>query len=177
MPHITYKIIASFVLIFLFSNAEAQNNKDGSEPMALYEIIKQQADSMGYYFVHNDFNNYMKYQHPGLIKLLGGEQSLMKTLNENVTKKGIKALSITTDVPSKIIVSDSNLQCTLQQTSVMKIASTKLEIISTLVCISYDLGVKWFFINASVSIPVIKQVLPELSSELDIQEQTTRKLD
>jgi len=177
MQHSTHKTIVIILLFFLFSNAEAQITKDGSEPLALYEIVKLQADSMGYYFVHNDFNNYMKYQHPGLIKLLGGEQSLMNTLNENVTKKGIKALSVTTDVPSKIIASDSNLQCTLQQTSVMMIAKTKLEIISTLVCISYDNGGKWFFINASVSIPIIKQVLPELSSELDIQEQTTRKLD
>jgi len=177
MQHITYKIIASILFIFIFSNAEAQITKDNSEPMAMYEIVKQQADSMGYYFVHNEFNNYMKYQHPGLIKLLGGEQSLMNTLNENVTKKGIKALSVTTDVPSKIIVSDSNFQCTLQQTSVMMIAKTKLEIISTLVCISYDNGEKWFFVNASGSQSIIKQVLPELSIELDIQEQSTRKLD
>ena len=170
------KIITTLLLLFIFGSAVAQH-KDGSEPMALYEIVKQQADSMGYYFVQNDFSHYMKFQHPGLVKLLGGEESLMKTLNENVTKKGIKAISVTTDIPSKIIVTDSSFQCTLQQTSVMLIARTKLEIISTLVCISYDDGANWFFVNASGSQAIIKQVLPELSPELDIQEQTTRKLD
>ncbi|HNW69856.1 MAG TPA: hypothetical protein PKI01_05610 [Bacteroidales bacterium] len=170
------KIIVTLLLFFIFSYAEAQH-KDGSEPMALYEIVKQQADSMGYYFVQNDFSHYMKFQHPGLVKLLGGEESLMKTLNENVTKKGIKAISVTTDIPSKIIVTDSSFQCTLQQTSVMMIARTKLEIISTLVCISYDKGERWFFVNASGSQSFLSQVLPELSPELDIQEQATRKLD
>jgi len=137
----------------------------------------RQADSMGYYFVKNDFKNFMKYQHPGLVKMLGGEESLMKTLNDNI-KKGIQTLSIANDAPSAPIISDSNMQCTVQQTTVMKIGSTKLEYISTLVCISYDNGNKWYFINASGSpMEIIKQVLPELSSELIIQEQTTRKLD
>jgi len=170
------KIIIPLLLFFIFSHAKAQQ-KEGSEPMAIYEIVKQQADSMGYYFVQNDFSHYMKYQHPGLVKLLGGEQSLMNTLNENVAKKGIKAINVTTDVPSKIIVTDSSFQCTLQQTSVMMVARTKLEIISTLVCISYDKGEKWFFVNGSGSQAILNQVLPELSPELDIQEQTTRKLD
>jgi len=119
----------------------------------------------------------MKYQHPGLVKMLGGEASLMKTLNDNV-KKGMQTLSITNDSPSAPIISDTSIQCTVQQTTVMKIGSTKLEYISTMVCVSYNNGNNWYFLNASGSpLEVIKQVMPELSSELIIQEQKTRKLD
>ncbi|HOY33390.1 MAG TPA: hypothetical protein PKW80_16035 [Bacteroidales bacterium] len=141
------------------------------------EIIRQQADSMGYYFVQNDFNNYMKYQHPRLVKKLGGEQSLINILNENVTKNGYQAMSIFNDAPSKIIVTDTNLQCTLPQKMIMKIGNTKLEILSTLICISYDNGKKWFFINASVPSSVLKEILPEISNELVIQEQQTHKIN
>jgi hypothetical protein len=176
MPDKTVKIFFIILFFFAFNFSDAQIITDSAAINPMNEIIKQQADSMGYYFIQNDFKNYMKFQHPGLVKRLGGEQSLMNTLNENVTKKGYKALSVTTDVPSKVVVSDSNLQCTLQQTSVMKIGNTKLEIISTLVCISYDNGKKWFYINASGSSAILKEILPEMSSELVIQEQQTRAI-
>ncbi|HNW89320.1 MAG TPA: hypothetical protein PKN48_06630 [Bacteroidales bacterium] len=168
------KVWLSVLLCLACANVFAQS--DTSTYFSASSVVLQQADSMGYYYKNNDFNNFMKYQHPGLVKLLGGEESLMKTLNDNV-KKGIITLSITNDAPSKIIASDSNMQCTIQQTNVMKIGSTKLEYISTLVCISYDNGKKWFFLNASgTPLTAIKQVLPELSSELIIQEQQTRAI-
>lgn len=172
------RINISLVILIFISNIICFAQTDSTASVSMTTIVKQQADSMGYYFVKNDFKNYLKFQFPNLVKKLGGEESLMKTLNENVTKKGIRALNISTDAPSALIISDSTLQCTLQQTSVMKYGSAKLEIISTLVCVSYDNGKKWFFINASgFTSDILKEILPEISRDLMIQQQTTRKLN
>ncbi len=169
--------ISLIILIFIF-NCICFAQTDSTTSVSMSANIKQQADSMGYYFVKNDFKNYLKFQFPNLVKKLGGEESLIKTLDENVTKKGIRAINISTDAPSTLIISDSILQCTLQQTSVMKYASAKLEIISTLVCVSFDNGKKWFFINASgFTSDILKELFPEISRELLIQQQTTRKLN
>lgn len=169
------KICLGLLFCLFCTNVFAQS--DNNTDISASSVVMRQADSMGYYFVKNDFKNFMKYQHPGFVKLLGGEESLIKTLNDNV-KKGIQTLNITNDLLSAPIISDTTIQCTVQQTTVMKIGSTKLEYISTLVCVSYDNGSNWYFLNASGSpLEIIKQVMPELSSELIIQEQKTRKLD
>ncbi len=157
-------------MLCLFCQAQSDTDSVKSVPA----IVKQQADSMGYYFVKNDFKHYMKYQHPALIKRLGGEESLIKILNENVSKKGMKALSVVTEPPLKIIVADSNFQCTMQQTTLMEVQKNKLEIISTLIGISYDNGNTWFFINGSGNQSLLKEVLPEMSKDLVIDEQHTR---
>lgn len=173
----TVKIFLLCLFLLTFNICNAQTKKDSSVYVSMTLVIKQQADSMGYYLTQNDFTNYMKYQHPALVKKLGGEQMLLTTLKNN-TDKGMKVLSETTDAPSKIIVSDTNLQSTLSQTSVIFYGNKKLEIISSLICISYDNGGKWFFINASgLTDAILKEILPEKSSELIIQEQRTKMLD
>jgi len=83
--------------------------------------------------------------------------------------EGTQILSNSIESPKYLInKDDSTLQCTLDQTMYLIANDVHLKNTSSLIGISYDKGINWYFINANQEIAALQQMVPELNSKLKI---------
>jgi hypothetical protein len=86
----------------------------------------------------------------------------------------MQVISYVNNIPEKFIISESNIQCVFSQIQLMKLNFKKVEISSTIIAISYDIGKTWYFINTGgMSRELLKQILPEINDGLIIPPQKT----
>jgi hypothetical protein len=131
--------------------------------------IYRSADSLLAAFKRKDWPTYIKYNHPSIIKLMGGEQSYAAFIKEQM--KLIPDTAIKTIEAGKIlqvIKTNNDQQCVVEQN--MEIHTEGTRIISTtyLVGESLDGGKNWTFFDASVSARAPKDIKPDISPELKI---------
>jgi hypothetical protein len=132
--------------------------------------IKQQAEQMGKALLMKDYKTFLKWAYPPLLKLMGGNQKMLETLelgNIQMEEQGTTFISVKYGEPSTIIQTKDEWQCTLPQIFEMKINNGKLIGNSTLICISNDNGKTWYFIDSSdKSLETIRKTLPNISAAL-----------
>jgi len=91
------------------------------------------------------------------------------TLNKFMKQFGAEIKRVTIGDPGKIINYKNQLQATLPQTTEVKFMASKVIIESTLIAISEDKGLHWYFIDTSIYHgDKLKSSLPDLSPELII---------
>jgi hypothetical protein len=165
------KKVMQIILIVIVTNVYSQSNNDSA--------LKVQAEKMAKAFMSNDFNVFIKYSNPQLVKMIGGSNKMIEVLNKSVVDMKSKEIifeSITFNEPTKVIKSGNELQSTIQQITKVKTPSGGVMRISTLVAISTNNGVNWTFIDISNNdIATIKQLLPNLSNSITIPKQIPDK--
>ncbi|TBO44937.1 hypothetical protein [Pedobacter kyonggii] len=159
------KILVCFLFLFSGFQVKAQFYLDS---------LNKQSNEMLVAYKNNDYQTLFKYTHPKVIVLMGGIDSakavLRKALNF-VADKGVSYININTGTPQQILRSPQIVQCILPQISEVKIKDKKAKAINYLLCISYNSGKNWYFINADKEKEAyLKKLIPEISKELMIPE-------
>jgi hypothetical protein len=163
--------IIQILFIVIAMSVYGQSNKEAT--------LKVQADKMGKAFMSNDFQTFVKYSNPKLIKMIGGTKKMSEVVNKSIVDmktKGMIFESITFSEPTKIVISSNELQSTIQQFTKVKTPNGGAMSTSTLIAISADKGVNWTFVDTSnKDMATIKQLLPNLSNNIVIPKQVPVK--
>jgi len=137
----------------------------------IIESAYNSAVTMTTAFENADYDVFISYTHPKIIKEAGGKEKMKEMLVKNI-KPG-DFLSLTLKKPLNIIVTDSTIQCTMEQRQVIMIGEKKYFVVGTLIGITYNSGLNWYFVGASGNdLAFLKIHFPEFSDELDIKVQT-----
>lgn len=135
-------------------------------------IIKAQAMDMARALIKKDYPAFIKYMHPQVIQLAGGNDKLiarMDTVNAVAAQYGAEIKRVVIGNPGIIVNHNKEMQVTIPQITEMKTGFGNLVLESTLIAISADKGKSWYFIDTSVyNAENIKQALPNLSPALVI---------
>jgi hypothetical protein len=162
-----------FVLLLLVVGSfSSYAQKSNTENTVLVTEIKKESKAMADAFIKEDYKAFVKFTHPTLMQLMGGESKMIATLTKtinDVKNQGVSFLNITFDNPTKIIKIKNELQCTIEQHLTAKVPNGNTTNSSTLIAVSLDNGKKWFFIDTTnKDISQIKKVFPNLSPEIII---------
>jgi len=162
------KLIITFVVSVTCLNLYSQVNPGAAN-------LRYQAEKMGEAFVSSDYDTYVKYIYPKIIEISGGKERLKALLKETVfemDKEGMKFQKITFDESSKIIKIGSQLQCTLQQHTEVKLQQGRVVATSTLIALSNNNGLNWFFVDTNnKDMALLKKMIPNLGSDIIIPPQ------
>ena len=119
-----------------------------------------------------DVNKLVTYMPPKLVADAGGKDKLFiarDTLNKYMKQFGAEVKRVTIGDPGKIVTYKKQLQATLPQTTEVKFMASKVIMESTLIAISEDNGVHWYFVDTTIYRgDKLKSSLPDLSPELVI---------
>lgn len=138
--------------------------------------IKEQGEKMAASFMQQDFNSFANYNYPKVVEMMGGKEKMVEVLESGIKsmqEQGSTFLNVTVGDPSDVITIGEELQCTVPQTTEMKVPDGRVVSESTLIAISSDKGANWYFFDTSgKDIATLKQTLPNLSDALVIPQNT-----
>lgn len=159
-----------FILIILFFHSLGWSQNS----------IREDAKQMGEYLLKSDFEHYVNYTYPKVMKDMGGRQQLKQTLKkqmEELLLQGVNIESIKYGEPSVILKEKKELQATLPQEVIFKTPNGKILSTSSLICISQNDGESWYFIDPGErTLDILRITLPNLSKKLIISPPQTSKL-
>lgn len=169
------KKILTLLIAFGFTlQAAAQKNE-------YTQAILLQADKMGRAFITKDYEAFIKYSHPTTVVMMGGEENMLEYIKTNfgqIEAEGVTFLNVNFGAPTEIIPvqnKDLNileLQCTLPQMVEMKVPGGQLTASTTLIAVSRDNGLNWYFIDTSGNdIITMRKIIPTLSPDIVLPEQ------
>jgi len=132
--------------------------------------IRRDAETMGKALVDKDYANYVNFTYPKILKDMGGKEKMIVTIKkqmDDVNAQGAHIVSISFDKPSVIVKEKNELQATVPQTVIFETANGKMEARNTLIAISADDGVHWYFIDPGErDLETVRITLPNLSKKL-----------
>ena len=137
-------------------------------------VIKEQALIVAKATKTQDYATVVKYTHPSLIKMVGGNDAMMKLLTstmKTVAEQGISIDSVSLDQPGEFFNAGDEIHCLLPQKVYMKYGTDK-KIVGTgyMLAISSDKGLNWSFLNLTEGLnnQTITQLLPNFNQQLKI---------
>lgn len=132
--------------------------------------IQSDAENMGKALVAKDYDIYVNYTYPKLMKDMGGRGKMKETIRkqmEDLENQGIKIISVTYGEPSVIIKEKKELQATLPQHMQFESANGKITAQTTIIAISQDDGAHWYFVDPGErDLETVRITLPNLSRKL-----------
>ncbi|MFD2162304.1 hypothetical protein ACFSJU_07855 [Paradesertivirga mongoliensis] len=137
-------------------------------------IIKQQATIVAKATKAQDYATVIKYTHPSLIKMVGGNDAMMKLLTttmKTVAEQGITIDSVSLGQPGDIFKAGNELHCLLPQDVIMRFgADKKIVAKGYLIAISKDDGINWSFLNLTEELnnQTITTLLPNFNQNLKL---------
>lgn len=163
------KIATLLIMLLVVSICHGQSNSSDYS-----KIIKKRAETMTQHLIKKDFRSFCEYTYPKILELIGGKEkaiALMEKGSKELQAEGNEFSKVTIGEPSRIISNGTELQCTVPQSTELKVTNGKLVTESTLIAISKDKGVTWYFIDTSnKSLKSLQKAFPNLSNMLEIPE-------
>ncbi|NTE02126.1 hypothetical protein G6M26_09230 [Agrobacterium tumefaciens] len=160
------KKIRALAVLFLFIGCVS------AKAQIYLDSLNSQSKAMLLAFRGNDFNAHLRYIHPKIISMMGGVDSALATLKVGIKvieESGLSNIDIKNEKPEQLVQSGHLIQCLMPQASNAMIKNKKIKAISYLICISYNGGKNWFFINADKEKETqLKKLIPEINKELVI---------
>lgn len=161
---------AIFILIIMFFHSIGWSQNS----------ILEEAKKMGGYLLSNDFEHYVNYTYPKVMKDMGGRHQLKQTLQkqmEELLLQGVNIVSIKYGEPSVILKEKKELQATLPQEVIFNTPNGKVLSTSSLICISQNDGESWYFIDPGErTLEILRISLPNISKKLIISHPQTSKI-
>jgi hypothetical protein len=158
------KYFVVLVLLLSFTNRAFNQN--------LETTIKIQAMDMARAVLAKDLDKLAVYLPPKLIEQAGGKEKMMiarDTMNKYMKQFGAEVKRVTIGNPGKIISYKNQLQSLIPQTTELKFMASTITLESTLIALSEDKGLHWYFVDTSIyREEKLKLTLPNLSPELVI---------
>ena len=129
---------------------------------------------MAQLIITKDNEHFVDKLYPELITMIGGKEKMVALLTQQYAALQEKGMSIDSARflnPNPIISSGKELQTTLTEILVLKIPKGRMVTKSTLIAISKDQGITWYFLDTSgKDLKAMQQGFPGLSDELIIAE-------
>jgi nitrate reductase NapAB chaperone NapD len=170
------KIIVFFTIVTsLFacksSTGEAQRGANETE-----KNIYKSADSMMTAFKKKDWQMFAHFNHPAMMKMMGGEENFAAYIQaqmKQIPDTAIKKMDVGKIL--QVIKTSKDVQCVVEQSMIMVLDNIRISNTSYLVGESLDDGKTWTFFDASsTGMMTPKDVKPDISPELKIP---TKKQD
>lgn len=156
-------ILIPFLFYFLFANTQTVS-----------ENIKSQAEKMVTAFKDENYNSLLDYTYPKILEIAGGKvvlESMVKQMMDDMKADGVFVDSAKVGEPGAIFQAGSELHSTITQTVYMKYTGGRMISESTLLAVSMDAGLNWYFLDIKQLTPAMKtQFFPEFNSDLVIPE-------
>lgn len=158
------------LLLFFVSGYSSIGQTMVSELTEEETKLQQEATKMGQLFISRNFSDYLKFVHPKIIQLVGGEKAMTEVLEKSISKlaeQGFSFKNISMGTPSKILTAGNEKQAVIPQILEMKNQTGTLVATSYLLAISSDNGNTWQFIDTGgKTLEEMKKVFPSLNSNL-----------
>ncbi len=140
------RALFTFLLLITLFNIQGQTNSNVSA------VLKAQAEKMGRLLIDNNFQEFIKYTHPKVTEMMGGDQKMIATLQngfKDLDKQGIKFLSVKIGEASEIINVNNELQAVVPQKIEIKMGEKVIVSESSLIAFSFNSGKDWKFVDAN----------------------------
>lgn len=142
-------------------------------PATLHKAALKDATLMLEAITKNDPKEFINFQHPNVIKHLGGADSALMFYKRQLQKFHLaQKMRIQPGKVLQIAVAKNNYQVVLQQYMELTIDSARVCTIIPLVGFSKN-GTSWKFIDASRGYDVISSVVPEFNRTMRLPEKHT----
>lgn len=138
--------------------------------------IKENAEELVTATVNNDFKVVVKYTYPALVKMMGGADKMISVLTkgfETMKAQGAAFKGGEIGEPGKILNTGDKLFSVVPEKLIMESNGTKFYITSSLLAISLNKGVNWYFLDGgNMTDTQIQQLFPEVRGKLTIAKRT-----
>lgn len=129
--------------------------------------MKAQAEKMAAALVKADYETFVSYTHPDVIKKSGGKQKMAEMIKTGIGE--LEIISVDIGTPSDTVRVKNEIQATIPVTNKIKVKGGYLAGNSTLVAISKDDGNTWYFIEAGANtVQQLRMSFPSVSTRLKI---------
>ncbi len=159
------KLLFTVAIITIHTNGFTQKTNPS-------ETVKEQATTMVNAFLKKDYNTFSKMTNQTAIGKMGGATKMiegLKQMDETFKQQGISFSKITVGNPSNIITVGNEMQCTIPQTTEMKMAMGRAIAKSTLIAVTNNGGKNWYFADAAgKDLKTLRTIMPNLSDKLVI---------
>ena len=162
-----------FALFILINVATAcKSGADKRHPANETEAnIYRSADSMMAAFKRRDWITFAKYNHPAMMKMMGGPQSFASFIAEQMKQIPDTAIKkLETGKILQVVKTNKDQQCVIEQNMEMHLEGAKILSTAYLIGESLDGGKNWTFFDASTKAMAPKDIKPDISPELKIPE-------
>ncbi|HTJ51792.1 MAG TPA: hypothetical protein VL443_20170 [Cyclobacteriaceae bacterium] len=162
------RITTAFIIAFISLSIISLTSCHKRDP--LKDKIKNEAEIMGNSLVSKNYEIFLKYMYPPFLERIGGKGKII-----SIFEKGLPGGSTIENVkisyPSDTVMINNQIQCTLKEVIEMNVKGGKLISTSTLIGLSEDNGITWYFLDAnSRSLETLKTDFPNLSDRLTFEE-------
>ncbi len=141
-----------------------------------YPNLKTQADEMGVAFSANDFNKFADFMHPKLVKMAGGKNKFISSLDasmEQMKSAGFELISYEMGEPIQTIEVDNQIFSVVPTETVMKLPKKTVTEQGSILAVSEDKGANWKFVRVT-SKESLKRLFPNAIDQLTFPEKTIK---
>jgi hypothetical protein len=160
------RILLFFALLGLLTVGTGQTINNNSI------VLKAQAEEMGKLLMKRNFKEFVRYPHPKVIEMMGGDQKMITSLEKGfkeLDKQGVKFISVIIGKASEIIKVNKELQAIVPQKITMQMGAKVIVTESSLIAFSFNSGKDWKFVDANGKTnSEVKSIFPTFSDKLII---------
>jgi hypothetical protein len=163
------------LILFLVAGVMAckEGTKDPRNPANETEVnIYRSADSMMTAFKAKDWATFARYNHPAMVKMVGGQEAMINMIAQQMQQIPDTAIkSIGVGKILQVVKTEQDHQCVVEQNMLMEMQGRRLNSTTYLVGESLNGGKSWTFFDASSGgVVKPKDLKPNLSPEIMIPE-------
>jgi hypothetical protein len=143
-----------------------------SAARAAKKAARRDASAMYDAFLSGDLERYASYTYPGLLKLFGGKQKLIATIEAGRPKMAAQGISLKSHEigeVTQLVDAGGELQAMLPRDQLMTMPGGEVHLLGYLLGVSRDGGKTWTFMDAEKVTPEnIRMVLPTYDPRLKL---------
>jgi hypothetical protein len=164
-------LVGLFVLLLLSACKEHENKIENRRAKTkIAQQIYRSGDSMLAAFQRKDWVTFVQFNHPNMVKRMGGTEAFASFVNlqmKQIPDNAIKSISLGKIL--QIVKTAKDLQCVVEQITKMELQGVSLDKTTYLIGESVDNGDHWTFFDASTKTALQpKDIKPDLSNQLKI---------
>lgn len=169
------RILQGLIVLFLIPACKEPKVEPGKieNRIARDRIAKniyRSGDSMLAAFRRKDWTTFVLYNHPNMVKRMGGIPAFASFINlqmKQVPENAIKSIALGKIL--QIVKTVDDVQCVVEQNMKMEVEGVGFDKTTYLVGESVDDGEHWTFFDASTKTPLLpKDIKPNLSNQIKV---------
>ena len=162
-----------FFLLFVFTAIVWQPGRGQATIHIDTNNLKAKAMRMVESLLQADYQTFIKYNHPKVVQLSGGEEKMIEVLKNELQKlkdQGITFKSISIGLTPQIVKAGDEIHTLVSQQLIMTVPGGTVTADSYLLAISADGGTNWTFVDTTPlgNEETLKSMFPKYNMELKI---------